>query len=263
MLIVPANRALEIAKTIGEEFEHQLSQTGRYPSVMERPTISPHRYQGQQPSSSQCPLSMSTGLLITAEDTPIYYAQKLTEQLLKSAKKRAKELNKIGYYGGTVDFLTLKSVTMISSSIEDFRKQGLTKSSRGQTLKLYAAPYTLYELGGLIDAVKALKESGFPRSQLYQIRSLLEQGKQTAILNYRYFRVRLESQEQKGRLKTHFEEAWCKAKTNGGNLAPWMFDPQETAYETIWRELVDLYDFIETSATETTDRQLIKREAGS
>lgn len=263
MLIVPANRALEIAKTIGEEFEHQLSQTGRYPSVMERPTISPHRYQGQQPSSSQCPLSMSTGLLITAEDTPIYYAQKLTEQLLKSAKKRAKELNKIGYYGGTVDFLTLKSVTMISSSIEDFRKQGLTKSSRGQTLKLYAAPYTLYELGGLIDAVKALKKSGFPRSQLYQIRSLLEQGKQTAILNYRYFRVRLESQEQKGRLKTHFEEAWCKAKTNGGNLAPWMFDPQETAYETIWRELVDLYDFIETSATETTDRQLIKREAGS
>lgn len=263
MLIVPANRALEIAKTIGEEFEHQLSQTGRYPSVMERPTISPHRYQGQQPSSSQCPLSMSTGLLITAEDTPIYYAQKLTEQLLKSAKKRAKELNKIGYYGGTVDFLTLKSVTMISSSIEDFRKQGLTKSSRGQTLKLYAAPYTLYELGGLIDAVKALKKSGFPRSQLYQIRSLLEQGKQTAILNYRYFRVRLESQEQKGRLKTHFEEAWCKAKTNRGNLAPWMFDPQETAYETIWRELVDLYDFIETSATETTDRQLIKREAGS
>jgi CRISPR-associated protein Cmr2 len=56
-------------------------------------------------------------------------------------------LRDAGYYGGTVDFLTLKSVTMISSNIEQFRKEALTKK-RGTTLKLYAAPYTFHELKG-------------------------------------------------------------------------------------------------------------------
>jgi CRISPR-associated protein Cmr2 len=196
---------------------------------------------------------MSIGVLITSYNTPIYYAEQLTGQLLKSAKTRAKELktrqepelgNFYHYYGGTVDFLVMKSVTMISSKISAFREQGLTKSIKPtQTLKLYAAPYTLHELGGLLETAKALKESEFPRSQLYQIRSLLERGKHTAMLNYRYFRVRLKAENQT-LLEDDFEKAWCQAKTNNGNLAPWMYVKKST-YETIWRELVDLYPFIE------------------
>jgi CRISPR-associated protein Cmr2 len=138
----------------------------------------------------------------------------------------------------------MKSVTMISSNIESFRDEGLMKD-RGAKLKLYAAPYTLHEIGGLIDSVKALKKAEFPKSQLYQIRSFLERGKQTTILNYRYFRTRLK--QGKTELKAEFEDAWCKPKDkeNKGNLAPWMFDLKEGVYETIWRELVDIYDFIE------------------
>ncbi len=137
---------------------------------------------------------MSTGVLITSYSTPIYYAEKLTNQLLKSAKKKAKDAQRwenYRYHGGTIDILTLKSVTMISSNIKEFRESGLTKEKGNQTLKLYGAPYTLYEIGGLIKTITALKESEFPRSQLYQIRSFLEQGKRTAILNYLYFRSRL------------------------------------------------------------------------
>jgi CRISPR-associated protein Cmr2 len=170
----------------------------------------------------------------------------------------------------------MKSVTMISSNIEIFRQEGLTKQKKGQpTLKLYAAPYTLHELGGLLKTADALKESQFPRSQLYQIRSLLEQGKHTAILNYRYFRIRLQSEQQK-LLEKWFEEAWCQAKTNGGNIAPWMSilsksssqkilqqaakkpNPkpsppsiqQVSTYETIWHELVDIYPFTDEPVTE-------------
>jgi CRISPR-associated protein Cmr2 len=245
MLIVPADRALAIAKTIAEEFENILLQTGGYRLDNDsRPCYAVHRYSPEKAIPSQCKLSMSAGVLITAEDTPIYYAQNLTNQLLKSAKKTGKKLKDAGYFGGTLDFLVMKSVTMIASSIEDFRKEGLT-INRGATLKLYAAPYTLHEIGGLIKSVQVLKTAKFPKSQLYQIRSFLEGGKQTTILNYRYFRTRLK--QGKAELKAEFEDAWCKPKDpeNPGNLAPWMFDLKEGVYETIWRELLDIYDFIE------------------
>lgn len=245
MLIVPADRALAIAKTIGEEFENILLQTGGYRLDNSRSSYAAHRYSPEKAIPSECKLSMSAGVLITAEDTPIYYAQNLTNQLLKSAKKTGKKLKKdAGYFGGTIDFLVMKSVTMISSNIESFRDEGLTLD-RGAKLKLYAAPYTLHEIGGLLESVKVLKKAEFPKSQLYQIRSFLERGKQTTILNYRYFRTRLK--QGKAELKAEFEDAWCKPKNpeNSGNLAPWMFNLKERVYETIWRELVDIYDFIE------------------
>ena len=292
MLIVPADKGLEVARTIGEEFEKQLQLSKAYQLPEEKQDSSSvmcHRYRPENAEVSKCLLSMSVGVLIASYNTPIYYAENLTEQLLKSAKKRAKALkNDYNYYGGTVDFMVMKSVTAISSSISKFREEGLTKSLKpNQTLKLYAAPYTLYELGGLMGTAKALKESGLGRSQLYQIRSILEQGKHTAILNYRYFRVRLGKTEQ-DLLQKMFEKAWCEAKTNDGNLAPWMFDisqiyrnlklaivaemipaellhmqyavlkllksTKETIYETIWREIVDLYPFVETEE-ETSSSQ--------
>ncbi|MGA9380464.1 MAG: type III-B CRISPR-associated protein Cas10/Cmr2 [Phormidium sp.] len=267
LLIVPADKALAIAQTIGEEFEKEMRRRGYGNNEKYIPNTI-HRYQVNLPTGSdQSELSMSIGVLITAEETPIYYAEKLTSQLLKSAKKRAKELKKRdkdkkdddkkkgGYYGGTVDFLVMKGVTMISSNIGEFRNQGLTKegTEKQPKLKLYGAPYTLYELKGLLDTAKALKDSQFPRSQLYQIRSLLERGKHTAILNYRYFRTRLAKDKQE-LLTTHFEDAWCQPKnpSNQGNLAPWMTlkedknnDLEKMTYETIWRELVDLYPFIQ------------------
>jgi CRISPR-associated protein Cmr2 len=273
ILIVPASQALAIAKMIGEQFEKILLKEvslkgveikGNYKTEQPKKPIDPskfQRYSPQEAQINQCQLSTSIGVLITAYNTPIYYANKLVEQLLKSAKKRAKKLKKDGYCGGTVDFLTMKSVTMISSNIEEFRKQALTKN-RGQKIRLYAAPYTLHELGGLIQSIEALKAADFPRSQLYQIRSLLERGKHTAILNYRYFRVRLK--QGKTELREQFEEAWCKAKTNEGNIAPWMYDSKEQAYETIWREMVDLYDFIEVSEDlDLLNQQPATQEANS
>jgi CRISPR-associated protein Cmr2 len=267
-LIVPASQALQIAKTIGEEFEWSLLAFSDKRYHVDENKVPPpqlnliHRYQPGTASLDRSELSMSTGILITAEDTPIVYAEKLTGQLLKSAKEKAKTLKKWGYYGGTIDFLVLKSVTMISSNIDEFRKEGLVvktcqkNHSHGadcpKDLHLYASPYTLHEIWGLLKLIGELKKVDFPRSQLYQIRSFLEKGKRTAILNYRYFRVRLKLKLQ-GPLLQHFEEDWCSAKENDGYIAPWMYyvdppDPQrpepKSHYETIWRELVDLYDFI-------------------
>lgn len=252
LLIVPANKALEVAKTLGEKFEELLKASG-YNSDETYTPQEVHRCHGDNlpTGNNQCELSMSTGVLITAEETPIYYAERLTNQLLKSAKERAKKLKKQNYYGGTIDFLTMKSVTMIASSIKEFREQGLTKEIGTQKLRVYAAPYTLHEIGGLLKTVQAFKNVDFPRSQLYQIRSLLERGKRTAILNYRYFSSRLT--QGKGILKQDFEDVWCSAKTNDGNIAPWMYEEGEDPYyETIWRDLVDLFAFTEKTNTDSS-----------
>jgi CRISPR-associated protein Cmr2 len=264
MLIVPANQALEIAKTLAETFENILKAMSAYKVESNENLAQVHRYSPDRAQPSQSALSMSAGVLITAENTPIYYAQNLTEQLLKSAKERGKILKKSGYYGGMIDFLVLKSVTMISSNIQEFRKEGLIKRTKTrdgqgnechQTLKLYAAPYTLHEIGGIVETVQALKATNFPKSQLYQLRSFLERGRRTAMLNYRYFRIRLKQGQPE--LIHHFEEGWCKAHSNKGNVAPWMYEEEHSQkestehsikvsiYETILRDLVDLYEFIE------------------
>lgn len=253
MLIVPAHKALEIAKTLSEEFERLL--LAKDPDLFEvaiqdstEALKKTHRYCPDKAQPSQCGLSMSTGVLITADNTPIYYAENLTNQLLKSAKRKAKDLKQAEQYcGGTIDFLVMKSVTMLSSKVGEFRESGLVIDGKPK-LKLYGAPYTLHEIGGLLETAKALKKAEFPRTQLYQIRSLLERGKHTAMLNYRYFRVRLAQDKQDG-LADAFETAWCQPKDqdNNGNLAPWMSLQEEsgTTYETIWRELIDLYPFID------------------
>jgi CRISPR-associated protein Cmr2 len=250
LLVVPANKALAIAQTLSEQFEQSLLEDRNFAIQPEesRPSSNIHRYRLGEAPVSRCQLSMSVGVLITAEDTPIYYAEKLVSQLLKSAKKKAKQLKQDSkYYGGTIDFLVMKSVTMLSSSIEEFRQSGLVIQGKPK-LKLYGAPYTLHEIGGLIETAQALKAVDFPRSQLYQIRSLLERGKRTAMLNYRYFRVRL-GKDKQHLLEETFENAWCQPKdpNNSGNLAPWMSLQEDagTTYETIWRELVDLYPFID------------------
>lgn len=271
MLVVPANKALAIAQTLCEQFEALLPEFSESQQLSQESLKAIHRYRPEAAAkSTACELSMSAGVLITAEDTPIYYAENLTNQLLKSAKNHAKHLKKEhGYLGGTIDFLTMKAVTMLSSKVIEFRESGLTFGTKPK-LKLYGAPYTLHEIGGLLETAKALKKANFPRSQLYQIRSLLEQGKHTAMLNYRYFWSRLNKPEAKRQLKEEFEDAWCKAKTNDGNLVPWIYvKPTEEerqksdyvpTYETIWRELVDLYSFIDEPEGDSEKALVVSQE---
>jgi CRISPR-associated protein Cmr2 len=282
ILIVPADKALEIAKDIGENFENillgnlkmqeqgkQLKIKGNYLDEYYDGRKAHRCHQNNKsPKKCNCKLSISSGVLITAYNTPIYYAENLTNQLMKSAKEYAKKLhfkndekktNEDKYYGGTVDFLVMKSVTMVSSSIKDFREKALNHKIGSTTLKLYAAPYTLHELDGLIVSIKALIATDFPKSQLYQIRDFLSKGRRTASLNYYYFRSRLKQGQLQ--LREDFEKAWCDAKTNGGNIAPWMCEYRfpdknhDKYYETIWREMVDLYEFIKTGEEENNESQ--------
>ncbi|MBM4430904.1 MAG: hypothetical protein FJ026_11250, partial [Chloroflexi bacterium] len=114
ILIVPGDKALPIAQSIGERLEETLgchacegANENRYSAQRYhhyddegQPTFQARGYEPQ--------ISLSAGVVVAAENTPIYFLWGLAEQLIRSAKRQAKELKRSGYKGGTVDFMILK-----------------------------------------------------------------------------------------------------------------------------------------------------------
>jgi len=244
-LIVPGHMALPIACYIAKNLEHRLLSADsmfEHPGEHGRATYdwsAVQRCSGQAPAS-QCEVSASVGVLIADAHTPIFYLEELTSQLLKSAKRRAKWLKRErNYCGGTVDFLTLKSVTTISGTVEQFRVASLTRENR----QLYARPYTIAEIETLLESIRVLKRANFPRNQLHRLCESLNLGRATSSVDYHYF---LSRDLEVGNARKVIEDLWTPEK--GKYLPhPWRVRlEQESELETIWSDLVELYDFVPT-----------------
>ena len=133
---------------------------------------------------------------------------------------------------------------MITSELNDFRKQ-FYKIDEENALTM--RPFTLHELYGFIETVRRFKASEFPRSQLYQLRQSLRDSRHTSTLEYLYFRSRL--RDGKGKLlKQELEDNWQGASENG--LGPW-YRTDEKRYETLLWDLIEAYEFISESETES------------
>ena len=259
ILIVPGDHALEIAHEIGVNFDEIFMSRSVYENEKAKCPNKAQRYQSQQwenEADSKLPqFSMSLGLVIANEHTPIAFMEDLAGKLLKSAKARAKILKtKFGYSGGTVDFFSLKSLSMIASELNDFRNQ-FYKTDKGDLLTM--RPFTLHEFCGFINTVQALKASGFPRSQLYQLRQSLKLGRQTSTLEYLYFRSRLESANEKT-LRDELEQNWQGDPDVMNSLGPWYATLQqekkdEKYYETLLLDLIEAYEFISGSHAESEE----------
>src|SRR5205085_9900442 len=125
ILIVPAHVALPLACDIAGEVERGLLESD---PAFEQPRddgdgptynwAEVQRCRGEAPPR-QCKVSLSAGVVIADSHTPIFYLEQLAGQLLKSAKRRAKSLRqRREYFGGTLDFISLKSVTTLSGTID-------------------------------------------------------------------------------------------------------------------------------------------------
>lgn len=245
LLIVPAHVALPLACDIALDVERKLldADPRRFARHHEDGGTAyvwaeVQRCRGESPAS-QCKVSLSAGVVIADAHTPIFYLEELANQLLKSAKSRAKWLRqgRRGYFGGTVDFLSLKSVTTLSGMIEQFREDLMTKGGR----RLYARPYTLAEASALVETVKLLKAAKFPRGQLHRLRESLSVGTMPSTVDYRYFLSR-DDQPKAARLK--IEHMWSQAGTVPRST-PWREQlGRKGALETIWPDVVELYDFV-------------------
>ena len=256
-IIVPGDRAFDIVLEIGRIFEHELTQ--KFGALMLTLSASEplrSRYAGQAIPSTPPPLiGLSAGVLIAQEQAPIFFLRDLVEELLKSAKSLAKwhasprdkeGHHKPRFFGGAVDFMVLKSITMVTDKVKGFRKTAL---GEGSPRRLIARPYTWDEFAGLLTTIRALKDAGVPRSQLYRLRRVLETGESAnlvvSVMEYLYTRSRLSSGPASS-LITHLEHAWCHGPqfANGRKgLPPWM-PVGEHGYETIWLDLLEAYEFV-------------------
>jgi CRISPR-associated protein Cmr2 len=242
LLIVPADVAIPLACDVAVNVERELlaadpmfKHDGGGKTGYEWNEV--QRCVGEVPMA-QCEVSLSAGVVIADAHTPIFYLEELVGQLLKSAKRRAKWLKRErNYYGGTVDFLTLKSVTNISGTIEQFRADALRAGNR----RLYARPYTIEEARKLLETIRLLKNAGFPRSQLYRLRESLHSGWAQSSVDYHYFLSR--GQDLRHSM-TKIEEMWTPAKIQRPPH-PWRRQLENgESWETIWFDLVEIYDFV-------------------
>lgn len=262
LLIVPGNRALDIALHIGHTFEsNEQIRTLTAPPSPSTPRTLHDRYAGKAIEArydfaAYTPdLSLSTGVIIAQEHAPIFFLRELVEELLKSAKKKTRAQAEGS--GGAVDFMVLKAVTMVTDNIAAFRERALdARSSR----RLVARPYTWHELAGLLATARMLREVKIPRSQLYRLRGVLDQqrspdeqpggaGILASSLEYLYTRARMERPRASAVLE-HVELSWrgqqafhLGSTTVGSSVPPWLKLDNNT-WETIWHDLVEIYDML-------------------
>ena len=250
LLIVPGGKAFEVVHAIGENFDREFDSQSKFNEttggrLRKAQRYIPNEWSDQQ--TMQPAISLSLGFVIANEHTPIGFLEHIADSLLRSAKSRAKILKKseVGYLGGTVDFLVLKSFSMVTSELSDFRKR-FYKTDKKNVLTM--RPFTLHEFYGFIQTVRGFKESDFPRSQLYQLRKSLLLGRQTSTLDYLYFRSRLGGAKAET-LQKALEWSWQGVSDQVDGLGPWyaMLRTSKTdrkRYETLILDLIEAYEFI-------------------
>ncbi len=249
LIIVPGSEVFQIVHAIGENFDSEFNSYDSYTKLKEKDNLpKSQRYKSNEwgdAQEMQPVFSMSLGFVIAEGHTPVAFLEHLAGSLLKSAKTRSKTLIKDagGYRGGTVDFLVLKSISMITSNLSDFRKKFYKTDTKNS---LTMRPFTLHELSGFIKIIKDFKKGNFPRSQLYQLRQSLKLGRSTSTLDYLYFRSRLGSDEGK-LLQDQIEHNWHGASEKNNNPGPWyamLSQTDDKGYETLLLDLIETYDFI-------------------
>lgn len=224
LMFVPADRALEIAHTLAVDFEQGMYDHG---------------------------ISLSVGVLIMPVHLPVRFARDLVEQLLHSAKGRARGQHD----GGTIDFMALKSTPMIAGSIAEYRKVALHRvrerrpnsTEVNPIMSLTQRPYTADELAMLLDAGRALKSAAFPRSQLYQLRSVVDDGEllQSGI-DYRYFVERGKRRGEAIDDPYQIFDTQLQRLCSGTAWMPWRAVQRNgtTVYDTPLLDLVEILPFL-------------------
>ncbi len=259
LLIVPGHCAFDVALAIASVFERSLARSIPAPPDARASDALRGRYAGTTPFTVDPytpSIGLSAGIIIAQENTPIFFLRELAEEALKRAKKLARLSADQRYYGGAVDFMVLKSIGMVADTIATFRQAAFAdpfprgemnhrNGDRQPFRRLTARPYTWHEFAGLLATVRALRHSDFPRSQLYRLRRIVDDhpGTVATTMEYLYTRARL-SERRREALVRSFELSWQPAVTAGRRpLPPWL-PVEHQSYETIWTDLVEIYDMV-------------------
>lgn len=215
-LIVPGNKAYDIACTIGKEFDDQF----------------------QNKSNDEYQMTMSLGVCITHANMPVQYSFVIAQELLKYAKQKAWEDRKKGNAGGTIDWMVIENEMPGGADLAYLRKGRPDKPEK--TLR----PYTWNQAKAMKKFIKKLEDER--TFALYLRQSWYRHTKEEAELFYEYQVSRKEETKVQCGLKR-------LAKEFGGEVASHNIVCQGTAYSP-WLDAVELWDYTEVCNEKNRNR---------
>lgn len=224
MLIVPAHAALSIALDIGRKFGESMTDFVRQELAWQRT------------------VSMSGGVVIADDHTPVQVLRDLAGQLQDEAKKLD---------DGGLDFLVLKSADMLDDRLSMVREQYpylIAGGDRrtGKDLRLLARPYSYAQLQTMWENLRQLKQAGFANSQVHLLAESLLDGRAPATLFYEYQRHRSgRDKAAYGRLHQLLLDLYG---ADDRNPLPWQsVVDADYSYQTALWDIAELYEFIPAS----------------
>ena len=159
LVALPADRALDFALQVTEEFERL---TRERIETLEEPEV--QRFFREKLGDQG--FTISCGVAIVKSAYPFYLSLDLAEDLLKTAKQGDgfSQPTEQQYTTTNIDFHVVSGAN--SHDLEDVRKKDLRKDTEWiRTLR----PLTHDQLHKLRDSVRILREARFPRSKLYEL----------------------------------------------------------------------------------------------
>jgi hypothetical protein len=238
MLVVAADAALEVALKITEYFEFEANELAHSPEV-------------GLPEEKH--LSLSAGVVIAHDSFPIKAMHDLANELLRSAKCKTAEIEaqlkssdlspkeQAWVPRGTIDFMVVTEAS--TAGLEVVRKRVLSDLSfavappRGESFIITERPYTVEQLGKLLNYVQKFKQKGFPRKSLHAMYEALFQSKIQAQLITLTVLARAKGEHRE--LGLQFFDDFGVSRT----LLPWR-ERVGKQFSTPLGDLVEIYPFV-------------------
>lgn len=215
-IIVPAEKALIISKNIGETFDNMFKNH----------------------SENKFTITMSLGVVVSKANKPIQYLFDLSQQLLKSAKSKAKKVNK----SGTLDVMVLETDAAFASTVKFIRDKLKIKEKNKEKI-CTLRPYSWEELGEVIDAIKSLKKYSL-RTKAYNLMdATLNLGIGEGNLYYSYQKIRDEDNKN-----TEIMDGISNVFRDRYNTRKKLmyYEGEDNKFYSPWIDIVELWDYIGT-----------------
>lgn len=206
-LIVPGNKAYDVACTIGELFDNHFKNK----------------------SNGENGVTMSVGVCITHDKMPVQYSFGIAQELLKTAKQKAWEESQNGNITGTADWMVIENEVAGSDVLEYQRKEEKYKPVK--TLR----PYTWEQAKAMRKFIKEIEKE---KSFAFQLRqSLYHYTTDESGLFYEYQVARKEQTSICSALESFAEKLGGEVVKNNIMYQGVLYSP--------WLDIIELWDYLE------------------